>query len=76
MRGGRRGEGGAEEDDFVETMLLVLLCLAVSFLIYLRNRWAERRRREVGERGAPRGDQDGVFPQPGDPARDEWAVLR
>ncbi|TDL23048.1 HCP-like protein [Rickenella mellea] len=85
LRGGRRedgGAGGTPESEFAETMLLVVLCLAVSLLIWLRGRWVERRRREDAERAhvdAPGGNGDernGAFPPPGDPARDEWAVLR
>jgi len=83
VRGGRRGED--EDDDFGETMLLVSLCLTVSLLIYLRGRWIERRRREEEQRRgpvaagvapAPLRQNGGLFPARGDPARDEWAVLR
>lgn len=82
VRKGRRGEeetGG----DFTETMLLVAICLAVSTLLWIRGRWVERRRREQqereGGRGAAAADENpdgGLFPPRGDPARDEWAVLR
>jgi len=82
LRGGRRGE--EEDDEFAETMLLVLLCIAVSVLLYVRGRWAERLRREQAQEqqqganvqpAAPQQGQ-GVFPPAGDPARDDWAVLR
>lgn len=79
MRGGQRGEGAEEEDDFVETMLLLALCLAVTLLIYVRGRWVERLRREQeqanGAAAQPPND-GGVFPPPGDPARQDWAVMR
>lgn len=62
-------------------MLVVVLCLAVSLLIWLRGRWVERRRREEEARGgggggAPARQDNGVFPPRGDPAREEWAILR
>ncbi|KAI0041352.1 HCP-like protein [Auriscalpium vulgare] len=44
LRGGHRGEEDA--DEFVETMVLVVLCLVVSLLLYIRGRWVERLRRE------------------------------
>ena len=57
LRGGRHrdrandydnqnGEDGEVEDELAETLLLVVLCLAVSVLLYIRNQWVERRRRE------------------------------
>lgn len=64
-------------------MVLLVLCLMVSVLMYVRTRWVERRRREQEERNGAGGPQPahnqgglGVFPPPGDPARDEWAVMR
>ena len=82
LRGNRYREGEEEVDEFAETMLLVVLCLVVSVLLYVRGRWVDRirreeeeRRRQLGEAGPPR-QQGGVFPPPGDPARDDWAVLR
>ena len=75
-------------DEFAETMLLVVLCLMVSVLLYVRGRWVDRIRREEEERrrqggGGQPGQQqqqaqgaNGVFPPPGDPARDDWAILR
>ena len=90
MRGQRYREE-EEVDEFAETMLLVVLCLMVSVLLYVRGRWVDRIRREEEERrrqaaGGAQGQQqqnlrqgegaNGVFPPPGDPARDEWAVLR
>lgn len=84
LRGGRRqtqaGDGidAEEEDEFVETMLLVSLCLTVSLLIWLRGRWVERRRREEEERRAAggQGQRDNAALPPGNPERDDWAVLR
>ncbi|KAI1783963.1 HCP-like protein [Ganoderma leucocontextum] len=89
MRGQRYREE-EEVDEFAETMLLVVLCLMVSVLLYVRGRWMDRIRREEEERrrqgaGGQQGQQqqqnqgqgaNGVFPPPGDPARDDWAILR
>jgi SEL1 protein len=81
LRGGHRGEDDA--DEFVETMVLVVLCLIVSLLLYIRGRWVERLRREEQqqrqqvEQGEEQQEHDnGLFPPPGDPARDDWAVPR
>lgn len=68
-REGRRDD----QDDFRETMFLVILCLLVSGLIYLRGRWAERRRQEERQPPPP---NEGLFPPEGDPARNDWAILR
>lgn len=80
MRGARReARGEPTDDELFETMLLVILCLAVSTLMYIRNRWYERRRREEEERRGQQPDQQnagGLFPPRGDPARREWEVLR
>ena len=82
-REGRDAGAGAEEevDEFAETMLLVVLCLTVSVLLYVRGRWVERIRREEEERrraelGQPPRPAGGVFPPHGDPAQDDWAILR
>jgi len=79
LRGGHRGD--EEADEFVETMVLVVLCLIVSLLLYIRGRWVERLRREEQQQRRQleqeRQEQDnGLFPPPGDPARDDWAVPR
>ncbi|KAI0753061.1 HCP-like protein [Daedaleopsis nitida] len=84
--GAMRGHRYREEEDvdeFAETMLLVVLCLMVSTLLYVRGRWMERIRREEEERRRQQGgvqqpqqQNGGVFPPPGDPARDDWAILR
>lgn len=78
MRGGLREEG--EVDEFGETMLLVLLCLVISILLYIRTRIVERMRRDqrpAGEQQEPaRNGDEGLFPPPGDPARNDWAILR
>ena len=64
-------------DDLFETMLLVMLCLAISTLLYIRNRWERRRREEEEQRGRQQNQNaGGLFPQAGDPARREWNVLR
>lgn len=66
-------------------MVLVMLCVAVSVLLYVRTRIVDRLRRDQQRRQQQQGDQQvppaaagngGVFPAPGDPARNEWAVLR
>ena len=78
MRGGRR-DAEEDEDEFLETLFLCGLCALVSGLIYFRRRWVERRRREqeaVVQRGDPPPPDGGLFPPPGDPARDDWAILR
>ncbi|KAI0251144.1 hypothetical protein BJV78DRAFT_1282662 [Lactifluus subvellereus] len=78
LRGGHRGND--DGDEFVETMVLVVLCLIVSLLLYIRGRWVERLRREEQQQRRQfeqRLEQDdGLFPPPGDPARDDWAVPR
>jgi len=79
LHGGHRGDD--EADEFVETMMLVVLCLIVSLLLYIRGRWVERLRRErqqgQGQQEEVHEERDeGVFPPPGDPARDDWAVPR
>ncbi|OCH89879.1 HCP-like protein [Obba rivulosa] len=80
----RRRPDDEEVNEFAETMLLVVLCLMVSVLLYIRGRWVERMRREEQQRqqaaaGAalpqPQAGE-GFFPPPGDPARDDWAILR
>lgn len=94
LRGGHRGNDvadGDEEDrdEFFETMILMVLCLVVSLLLYIRGRWVERLRREeqqqrrqLEQREEERNDDDGLFPPPpGEPepepaARDNWAEAR
>ncbi|KAF8633386.1 hypothetical protein AX17_004557 [Amanita inopinata Kibby_2008] len=51
LRGGNR-ELNADEDDFMDTMLLVLICLVISVLLYIRTRMVERMRREQQQRAA------------------------
>ncbi|KAI0359680.1 HCP-like protein [Trametes cingulata] len=89
MRGNRYREED-DVDEFAETMLLVVLCLLVSVLLYVRGRWVERLRQEEEQRRQANGNAQqqgqqpqaqpavdrGVFPPPGDPAQDEWAILR
>ncbi|KAF7315131.1 Ubiquitin-protein ligase [Mycena indigotica] len=65
-----RGEG--EADDFSDTVILMLLCLAVSVLIYVRTRIVDRMRREQQQ---PQDGEDIGVPPPG-LERDDWAVLR
>ncbi|KAH9956533.1 hypothetical protein BC827DRAFT_1261800 [Russula dissimulans] len=79
LRGGHRGD--EEADEFVETMVLVVLCLIVSLLLYIRGRWVERLRREERQQRRQLEQEraeldDGLFPPRGDPARDDWAVPR
>jgi len=71
-----------EIDEFGETIVLVLLCLVISVLLYIRTRIVERMRRDQREQAGQPGDQQarnengGLFPPPGDPERNEWAILR
>lgn len=78
LRGGHRGND--DRDEFVETMVLVVLCLIVSLLLYIRGRWVERLRREEQQQRRQfeqHVEQDeGMFSPPGDPARDDWAIPR
>ena len=76
LRGGNRED--VQMNDFAETMLLISVCIVVSILLYIRTRTVERMRREQrnqGEQQAGNGDR-GVFPPPGDPARQDWAIMR
>jgi SEL1 protein len=74
----------AQVDELGETILLVALCLVISGLLYIRTRMVERMRRDQREQGGDQaqgvppngGNPNGVFPPPGDPARDDWAILR
>ena len=50
---------GDEVDEFAETMLLVVLCLMVSVLLYVRGRWVDRIRREEEERRRVARDDKG-----------------
>ncbi|KAH9485480.1 putative Sel1-like repeat-containing protein C1B3.10c [Psilocybe cubensis] len=80
MRAGNRDD--AELDEFGETMVLVILCLVISILLYIRTRIVERMRRDQREQqagdqqGPANGPDGGLFPPPGDPARNDWAILR
>jgi len=67
-------------DEFSETVLLVLLCIVISLLLYIRTRMVERMRRDQRQQQAQNGraplnENGGVFP-PGDQGRGDWAVLR
>ncbi|KAI0272118.1 hypothetical protein BGY98DRAFT_1002630 [Russula aff. rugulosa BPL654] len=77
LRGGHRGED--EQDEFAETMILVVLCLIVSLLLYIRGRWVERLRREerqqrqqLEQREEREERENGLFPPAGEPARNDW----
>lgn len=75
---GRR-DADEDEDEFLETMFLVTLCILVSGLLYFRGRWVERRRREDQDavaQGVNNAQDAGLFPPQDNPARDEWAILR
>ncbi|KAG6823403.1 hypothetical protein H0H92_010323 [Tricholoma furcatifolium] len=76
LRGGIREE--EHFDNLRETFLLIFLCLLISVLLYVRTRIVDRIRQDQNE-----GQQDeqrqadlGVFPPHGDPARDDWAIVR
>lgn len=75
MLGGHRRE--EEVDEFTETMLLVALCALVALLIYVRTRIVRRARGQEQEQQQDQGGQRdlGVFPLPGDPARQEWNIV-
>jgi SEL1 protein len=78
LRGGNREE--EDGDEFVETMILVALCLIVSLLLYIRGRWVERLRREEQQQRRQLEQheerENGLAPPPAEPARDDWAVPR
>lgn len=72
-----------DDDEYSETMLLVMLCVTVSVLIYVRTRIVRRMRHDQQQRQQQQEEavaeapaRNGMFPAPGDPARDEWAMLR
>lgn len=74
LRGGHRGEESM--DAYLETMLLVTLCFVVAVLIYVRTRLVQRaRREEEQDQGRPPPNL-GLFPPPGDPARQDWQIVR
>lgn len=76
LRGGNR-EDVNYDDDLQETILLLFLCLLVSVLLYIRTRMTDRMRRNQNDGQDEQRRQDlGVFPPPGDPARNDWAILR
>lgn len=52
-------EDGEVADEFAETMLLVMLCLIVSVLVWVRGRWVERRRREDERRDGGTPNENG-----------------
>ncbi len=62
-------------DGFGETVLLVLLCLVISILLYIRTRMVERMRREQREQGQNAAN-GGIFPPADDQGRGDWAILR
>lgn len=67
------------EEEFSETALLMMLCLTVAVLIYVRTRMVDRMRRQEREQRAGenhQGNANGVFPPPGDVRREDWAVVR
>jgi SEL1 protein len=80
LRGGNREE--EDGDEFFETMILVVLCLIVSLLLYIRGRWVERLRREEQQQRRESDEREergnGLVTPPGEPApaRDDWAVPR
>ncbi|KIY68091.1 HCP-like protein [Cylindrobasidium torrendii FP15055 ss-10] len=76
---GFRANGG-DDDEFLETAVLMTLCLAIGVLIYLRTRMVDRLRREEreGRQRQPNGNGNpvngnGAFPPD---ARGDWAVVR
>ncbi|KAH9941922.1 HCP-like protein [Amylocystis lapponica] len=89
LRGRPHGED-EDVDEFTETMLLVVLCLVVSALLFVRGRWMERMRRDEQQRQQEQQQAAGgpvqpppppppagvAFPPPGDPAAADWVILR
>jgi len=84
---GRPRDDDEEVDEFSETTLLVVLCLMVSALLYVRGRWMERLRREEQQRQQQQQQAGGApvqqppppglaFPPAGDPVAADWAILR
>ncbi|KAJ4483802.1 hypothetical protein J3R30DRAFT_3328743 [Lentinula aciculospora] len=83
LRGGLSSE---DDDEYSETMLLIMLCVTVSVLIYVRTRIVRRMRHDQQQRQQRQQQQEervamdpvanGMFPPPGDPARADWAMLR
>ena len=57
-------------------MILVVLCLIVSLLLYIRGRWVERLRREEQQQRRQLEQREerenGMFPHAGEPARNDW----
>ncbi|KAG6837064.1 hypothetical protein H0H93_015332 [Arthromyces matolae] len=76
LRGGIREEN--HFNDLRETFLLVFLCLLISVLLYVRTRIVDRMRRDQNEnqQEEQRPADLGVFPPPGDPARNDWMIFR
>ena len=75
---GRDREEVVAVDEFGETILLILLCLVISVLLYIRTRMVERMRREQREQNGqpPANGNAGLFPPADDQGRGDWAVLR
>ncbi|KAG2159106.1 uncharacterized protein EDB93DRAFT_444749 [Suillus bovinus] len=73
----RGGHERQEVDEFTETLLLVALCALVALLIYVRTRIVRRTRGQEPEQQQDHGGQRdlGLFPPPGDPARQEWNIV-
>ncbi|KAG9090808.1 hypothetical protein FRC07_012014 [Ceratobasidium sp. 392] len=51
-----RGDGDDEDDEFLETVFLVVLCAVISGLVYLRGRWVAQRAEEQREREGQQQD--------------------
>lgn len=73
------------DDGFLETLLVLGLAGALVFLIYYRNHRRQEHRRvqdaaaghqgdQVAQQGQQPEEDRGVFPPPGDPAFNDWAV--
>ncbi|KAI5890302.1 uncharacterized protein SCHCODRAFT_01317053 [Schizophyllum commune H4-8] len=66
----------AKEDDDADDMILVIALVAlITVLLYVRSRIYDQQRRLAGQDDAP-AQNGGRFPPPGDPARNEWNILR
>ena len=66
---GNRERGDEEDNELAEIMLLMSLVVMITGLLYLRNRWVERLRRDEEERRRRQQDQvhGGMPPTPGPP---------
>ncbi|KAL1681892.1 hypothetical protein EV122DRAFT_260478 [Schizophyllum commune] len=76
FEGTMRLRADAKEDDDADDMILVIALVAlITVLLYVRSRIYDQQRRQAGQDDAA-PQNGGRFPPPGDPARNEWNILR